>query len=79
MVKILRDGPDGAPKYSLGIRLTTTLKSQSPGPAKYLPGKNSGLPRPPEFTFGVKGPFACGFNTPGKILDQVSDMSTVAA
>jgi len=57
--------------YSLAARFETLIKSRSPGPAAYLPGKYSGAQQPPAFSFGVKGGLSHGFMTPGMMMMMI--------
>lgn len=52
--KMLRDGREGIPKYSMLARHPDVEQFQSPGPAAYKPTMRQAVERPPEYSFGVK-------------------------
>jgi len=63
---MLRDGLEGAPKYSMASRHIFAEKERSPGPAAYFPTKWALADRPPEYTFGMKHMDNKSFITPGQ-------------
>jgi len=63
---MLRDGLEGAPKYSMSFRHYYKESERSPGPAVYFPTKWALTHRPPEYTFGIKLPSDKSFITPGE-------------
>jgi len=64
-LKMLRDGPECAPKYSMTSRHHLKESERSPGPAAYLPTMWAMNNRPPDYTFGMKLRYDKGFVTPG--------------
>ena len=67
-LKMLRDGLEGTPKYSMASRHFLKESERSPGPAAYLPTKWAIANRPPEYTFGMKYRYDKNFITPGECL-----------
>jgi len=63
--KMLRDGLEGAPKYSMASRHFLRQDERSPGPAAYFPTMWAMDNRPPEYTFGMKHLCDKKFVTPG--------------
>jgi len=63
--KMLRDGLEGAAKYSMASRHYLKENERSPGPAAYLPTMWAMPNRPPEYTFGMKHRYDKSFITPG--------------
>jgi len=62
---MLRDGLEGAPKYSMASRHIFIEPERSPGPAAYFPTKWAIANRPPDYTFGMKLIYDKSFITPG--------------
>jgi len=68
-MQMLRDGLEGAPKYSMAARHIFIEKERSPGPAAYFPTVWALANRPPEYTFGMKHRADKNFITPGQSTD----------
>lgn len=62
--KMLRDGMEGSPKYSLTARRGEKEYDRSPGPAAYFPTKWAEDNQPPAYSFGVKHADDATFLTP---------------
>lgn len=66
--KMLRDGREGIPRFTMLARHPDIEQFQSPGPAAYKPTMTAAVERPPEFTFGMKYLDFKKDNMPGREL-----------
>jgi len=77
-LQMLRDGLEGAPRYSMASRHFLKDSERSPGPAAYLPTMWAMNNRPPEYTFGMKHHSDKSFITPGTVTTGLIGLMPIA-